>query len=73
MAPQFEQATRMLEPDFRLAKIDTEAVPSIAQRFGIRSIPTLVMFRDGREVARHVGATDAATLVHWAKGQAATG
>jgi thioredoxin 2 len=69
MAPQFERAAQRLEPDFRLAKLDTEAAPSIAARFGIRSIPTIVMFRDGREVARHVGATDATTLERWARTQ----
>ncbi|MCC6494280.1 MAG: thioredoxin TrxC [Pirellulales bacterium] len=67
MAPQFEKAARLLEPDYRLAKVDTEAQPAIAQRFAIRSIPTLIMFDQGVEVARRVGATDLPTLVAWAR------
>jgi thioredoxin 2 len=72
MAPQFERAAGMLEPDFRLAKVDTEAHPELARRSGIRSIPTLVMLQGGREVARQVGATDANTLVRWARERALT-
>ena len=70
MAPAFAQAAGMLEPDFRLAKLDTEAEPAIAGRFGIRSIPTLALFRGGREVARQAGAMAAAEIVRWARGAA---
>ena len=52
MAPAFAQAARQLEPHYRLLKLDTEAEPAMAARFGIRSIPTLALFRGGREVAR---------------------
>ena len=65
MAPQFEAAAARLEPKVRLAKIDTEAQPGLGQRFGIRSIPTLVLFRGGREVARQSGAVGAAQILEW--------
>jgi thioredoxin 2 len=70
MAPQFEAAAGALEPAFRLAKIDTEAQPALGARFGIRSIPTLVLFRGGREIARCSGAMGAADIVRWARAQA---
>jgi len=70
MAPAFAQTAGMLEPHFRLAKLDTEAEPAIAGRFGIRSIPTLALFRSGREVARQAGAMAAAEIVRWARGAA---
>ena len=61
-APVFVQAARLFEPRLRLAKLDTEAQPQLAQRFHIRSIPTLIMFRQGREIARQSGALNAAQL-----------
>ena len=66
MAPQFEAAVAQLEPRLRLAKVDTEAQPALGGRFGIRSIPTLVLFRQGRELARQSGAMGAADIVRWA-------
>lgn len=68
MAPAFEQAARELEPQVRLCKLDTEAAPTIAQRFGIRSIPTMIVFNDGREVARQAGAMGAADIERWLSG-----
>lgn len=65
MAPGFEKAAAQLEPKVRLAKVDTEAVPALAARFNIRSIPTLAVFRGGREVARQAGAMGAADIVRW--------
>ena len=65
MAPAFEEAARRMEPRWRFAKVDTEAEPGLASRFGIRSIPTLVVFRAGRELARQSGAMDAGTLGRW--------
>lgn len=65
MAPAFEQAAARLEPRVRLAKVNTEEAQSIAAQFGIRSIPTLVAFRNGREVARQSGALDAAGIARW--------
>lgn len=67
MAPEFAAAARALEPAFRLAKVDTEAEPALAARFAIRSIPTLVLLRDGREVARQSGASRSADIVRWAR------
>lgn len=65
MAPQFAAAARTLEPRARFLKVDTEALPGIAGRYGIRSIPTLILFRGGREIARHSGAIDARALERW--------
>ena len=65
MAPQFAQAAQLLEPEARLAKLDTEAEPQLATQFNIRSIPTLILFRAGREVARQSGAMSAQDIVRW--------
>ena len=67
MAPAFEQAAATLEPEVRLAKLNTEEEQAIAARFGIRSIPTLALFRNGREVARQAGAMSAADIVRWVR------
>ena len=67
MAPQFEAAAAQLEPHMRLAKVDTEAQPDLGARFGIRSIPTLALFRQGRELARQPGAMGTADIVRWAR------
>lgn len=69
MAPQFEQAATQLEPRVRLAKVDTEAEPALGARFAIRSIPTLALFREGRELARQPGAMGAADIVRWTRAQ----
>ena len=69
MAPAFAQAALQLEPEFRLAKVNTEDEQQLAARFGIRSIPTLALFRNGREVARQAGAMDTASLVRWVRSQ----
>jgi thioredoxin 2 len=61
-APVFTEAARALEPQLRLAKVDTEAQPALAQRFGIRSIPTLLVLRGGREIARQAGALNSMQL-----------
>ena len=65
MAPAFAQAAVQLEPRVRLAKLNTEQEPAIAQQFGIRSIPTLAIFRGGREIARQSGALDINRLISW--------
>ena len=67
MAPAFQAAAAELEPHVRLLKLDTEAEPGVAGRYGIRSIPTLILFRGGREVARQAGAMDRARLVAWTR------
>jgi thioredoxin 2 len=68
MAPQFERAAKELEPSVRLAKLDTEAAQGIAARYGIRSIPTMIAFKGGREVSRQTGAMDAGSIVRWVRG-----
>ena len=55
----------------RLLKLDTEQAQELAARYTIRSIPTIAMFRNGREVARQAGAMDAGGIVAWARAQAA--
>ncbi len=67
MAPAFAAAAADLEPMMRLVKVDIEAEPALAARYGIRSIPTLAIFRDGREIARQSGLMDRAALVRWAQ------
>lgn len=67
MAPAFSAATVQLEPALRLAKLNTEDEPGLAQRFGIQSIPTLMMFHKGREIARQSGAMPTAAIVAWAQ------
>lgn len=71
MAPAFEQAAQQLEPGMRLAKVNTEEAQSLAARFNIRSIPTLALFVNDREVARQPGAMGAADIVRWARSQRA--
>jgi thioredoxin 2 len=65
MAPSYEAAARKLEPQWRFAKLNTEDEPAPAARFNIRSIPTLIVFRAGKEVARQSGAVDAGALTRW--------
>jgi thioredoxin 2 len=67
MAPAYEQAAAHLAPGVRLAKLNTEAEPGIAARFGLRGIPTLIAFKNGREVARQAGAVDLPRLLQWIK------
>ena len=67
MAPAFAEAAEELEPDYRLAKVDTEAEQSLGMQYGIRSIPTIAIFKDGREIARQAGAMSAAGIVEWVK------
>ena len=65
MAPAFEAAAQQLEPRVRLAKLNTENEQVIAGRFGIQSIPTLALFRNGREIARQPGAMGTSDIVRW--------
>ena len=65
MAPAFAAAAQKLEPQVRSGKVDTEAQPALAARFGIRSIPTLILFKNGVEVARQAGAMTADAIEHW--------
>lgn len=68
MAPQFEAAAAQL-PGVRLAKLDTEAAPATSARYGIRSIPSLLLFRGGREIARQAGAMQSGDIVRWVQQQ----
>ncbi len=70
MAPAFAQAAGLLEPTMRLGKIDTEAQAELSGHYQIRSIPTLILFKGGREVARQAGAMSAQDIVRWAKSHA---
>jgi thioredoxin 2 len=70
MAPQFEQAARQV-PQVRFVKVDSDANPKASVSNRIRSIPTLVLFRGGQEVARRMGAIGANDLVRWLKEQLA--
>jgi thioredoxin 2 len=65
MAPAFEEAAQRLEPRARLVKVNTEEAQNLAMRLGIRSIPTLAVFRDGREVARTAGAMELRGILSW--------
>ncbi len=65
MAPVFEKAAHAFEPRARFAKVDSDAEAALAQRFNIRSIPTLVMLKRGKEIARISGALPPAELDRW--------
>jgi thioredoxin 2 len=64
-APVFEEAAAKLEPQVRLAKLDTDANQATAARLGIRSIPTLVVFKGGKEAARMTGAMPIGPFMEW--------
>lgn len=67
MAPEFAKAAADMEPHARFAKVDTEAEQAIAAQYGIRSIPTLIVYKGGREVARQAGAMPAEQLKAWVR------
>ncbi|HET7757808.1 MAG TPA: thioredoxin TrxC [Steroidobacteraceae bacterium] len=70
MAPHYAQAAAELEPRVRLAKLNTEADPAVAGQFDIRSIPTLILFKGGREIARQSGALGKSDIVRWVRSRA---
>jgi thioredoxin 2 len=70
MAPAYQLAAAKLEPLVRLLKVDTEQEQQLGARYNIRSIPTLALFRNGREVARQAGAMDTGAIVAWVQAQA---
>ncbi len=72
-APVFEQASRQFEPHVRFAKLDTDNNPATAAMLGIRSIPTLIAFRDGRESARMSGAMSLSQFELWLRQQGVLG
>ena len=65
MAPVLDRAASQRATQLRVAKVNTDEQPRLAARFGIRSIPTLILFREGRELARQSGALDATSLSRW--------
>jgi thioredoxin 2 len=65
MAPIFERVARETEPRARFAKLNTDEEQAVAARLGIRSIPTLAIFKDGKEIARTAGAMDATRFLAW--------
>lgn len=67
MAPAYEQAARILEPHVRLAKVNTEEEQALGARFGIQSIPTVMVLRGGHEVARQSGALGLQDIVRWVR------
>lgn len=67
MAPAFEQAAVQLEPAVRLIKVNTQEEQQLGAQYGIRSIPTLMLMRNGREIARQPGAMDAGGIVGWTR------
>jgi len=69
MAPAFEEAARLLAPGVRLGKVDTEKEQALGARYQVQSIPTLVLFKDGREIDRMSGAMPARDIVAWTKGR----
>ncbi len=70
MAPGYELAARELEPAIRVVKVDTDQAQNLAAQFNIRSIPTLALFVDGKEVARRPGALGGNDIVRWARSNA---
>ncbi|NND44663.1 MAG: thioredoxin TrxC [Xanthomonadales bacterium] len=65
MTPAYKEAAAVLEPRVRVAKLDTEGQPAVAQRLNIRSLPTLVLFRDQKEIARKSGLMGTREIVNW--------
>lgn len=66
MAPQFEAAAAQA-PEIRFVKVDSDAAPVASRQFGIRSIPTLLLWHGGREIARQSGVMQAGQLLAWAR------
>jgi len=69
MAPQFVEAASQLEPQIRLAKVNTEIEQNLGAQYNIRSIPTLALFQGGKEIARQAGAMMSKDIVLWARAQ----
>jgi thioredoxin 2 len=69
MAPAYAEAATQLEPGVRVAKLNTDEEQAIGARYGIRSIPTMVLFEGGRERARQSGALMTGDIVRWVRSQ----
>jgi thioredoxin 2 len=71
MAPVYERITAEFEPEVRFLKVDADAEPELTNRYNIRSIPTLMLFRNGRVIAQQAGAISAEALRSWLRRHAA--
>ncbi len=67
MGPEFAKAAQTLEPDVRMAKLDTEAAQNVAAQYNIRSIPMLKIFKDGKVIAEQAGAMPADQIAQWVR------
>jgi thioredoxin 2 len=65
MGPVFAEAAALLEPQVRLGKINIDVEQAVASRFGVQSVPTVMLFKGGREIARQAGAMNLDSLVRW--------
>ena len=72
MAPVFEAAARTLEPRARFIKIDVDAEPELAQQLGVRGIPALFLFKDGKVAEHHAGMADIHLFDRWTRGAETT-
>ena len=67
MGPSFERAAGLLEPRFRLVKVDIDSAPDVADSFAIRGVPTMILMQNGKELGRTSGAQDTQQIVRWAE------
>jgi len=65
MAPVFDQAAATLEPKARFIKIDADAEQALAQQLGVRGIPALFLFKDGKVAEHHAGMADIHLFRRW--------
>ena len=72
MAPQFERAAAVLEPEVRLLKLNADTAPGTCARLGVRGIPAMYLFRNGSVLAQTAGAMNADAIVRWARDGLAT-
>lgn len=68
MAPVLDRVAEQMQAKIQVGKVNTDQEQALAQRFGIRAIPTLILFRDGKELARQSGALDGGSLTRWLEG-----
>jgi len=72
MAPQFERAAAVLEPEVRLLKLNADEAPNVSARLGVRGIPTMCLFRNGSVLAQTAGAMNADDIVRWTRSHLAS-
>ena len=66
MGPQFEAAARRAEPKLRFVKLNSDDNQDLSARLGIRGIPTMIMFENGKEIGRVSGAMTSTGILEWA-------